>query len=129
MEYTDSQGQTFNPPLPTNVSFHMYISDATLIVEVRTLELQSAGQSDFHSTFSFRDRLGLALGTTKAPSHDEVDEVFTWRGRDAKVKDKIRVESSDPQLMAALAKLNALERTVGLARKGLSTVMGTETED
>jgi hypothetical protein len=104
----------------------MYISDATLVVEVRTLELHPAGQTDLNSPFSIRDRLGFALGTSKPPNHDEVDDVFTWRGQDAKVKDKIRVESSDPQLMAALAKLNSLERTVGLARKGLNTVMGKE---
>jgi hypothetical protein len=42
------------------------------------------------------------------------------------VRDKVRVESADPGLMAALAKLVALDRAVGLARKSLDTLMGQE---
>lgn len=60
------------------------------------------------------------------PSHDEADDIFTWRGQDVRVRDKVRVESADPGLMAALAKLTALDRAVGLARKSLNTLMGQE---
>jgi hypothetical protein len=66
------------------------------------------------------------LGTSKPPNHDEVDEVFTWKGNEVKVRDKLRVESSDPNLMAAIAKMNSLERTVALARRGLDTLMGKD---
>jgi hypothetical protein len=90
------------------------------------LELQPPGQTDFQSPFSIRDRLGFALGTSRPPSHDEVNDVFTWKGQDAKVREKIRVESSDPNLMVALTKLNSLERTVALARRGLDTVRGID---
>ena len=60
------------------------------------------------------------------PPHDEADDVFTWRGQDVRVRDRVRVESADPGLMAALAKLQALDRAVGLARKSLDTLMGQE---
>jgi hypothetical protein len=63
------------------------------------------------------------------PIHDEVDQVFTFKGHEVKVKEKVRVESQDPNLMAAMAKLNALERTVALGRKALDIVMGHEDED
>jgi hypothetical protein len=105
------------------VSFHLYINDAALVLELRTLELQAPGQAETHQSFSI---LGFALGASRPQNHDEVDEIFTWKGQDAKVREKIRVESSDPILIAALAKLNALERTIALARRGLDTVMGKE---
>jgi Rogdi leucine zipper containing protein len=74
-----------------------------------------------------RDRLGLALGAaSRQPAHDEAEDIFTWRGQDVRVRDKLRVESADPSLMAALAKLTALDHTVGLARKSLDTLMGKE---
>lgn len=44
------------------------------------------------------------------------------------MRDKVRVESQDPSLMAAFAKLGALERNVALWRKGLGVVMGVEEE-
>lgn len=78
------------------------------------------------SAFSLRERMGFALGTHKAPIHDEVDEIFTWHGQDVKVKEKVRVQSLDPKLMAALAKLTSLERTVALARRSLNTLMGRD---
>jgi hypothetical protein len=97
------------------------------VLEVRTLEpTDPAHATDFHSSLSIRDRLGFALGTSKMPTHDEIDEIFTWKGQEVKVREKIRVESSDPNLMVALTKLMSLERTVTLAREGLNTVMGEE---
>lgn len=61
--------------------------------------------------------------------HDEVDQVFTFKGQEVKVKEKVRVESQDPNLMAAMAKLNALERSVALGRKALDIVMGQEEDE
>jgi hypothetical protein len=105
---------------------HFYIYEAALVLEVRTLEPLPPGGVEHASAFSFRDRIGFALGTSKPPTHDEVDDIFSWRGQDVKVREKVRVESSDPKLMAALAKLNSLERSVALARRGLNTLMGRE---
>jgi hypothetical protein len=125
--YTDLiDPSTFDPPLPQNVSAHFNLIDAALTLELRTLEPVAQAQGDFHSPFDFRGRLAQALGAARPAVHDELDEVFVWRGQEVKVREKVRVESQDPSLMAAVAKLTALERTVGHARCALDVVMGVE---
>ena len=44
------------------------------------------------------------------------------------VKEKIRVESQDPSLMAVMAKLSALSHAVGGWRLKVAVVMGEELE-
>ncbi|KAF2691517.1 hypothetical protein K458DRAFT_411240 [Lentithecium fluviatile CBS 122367] len=117
--------KVFDPPLPPNVSFHLFVFDAALLLEIRTLEVQNAGD-DAYAGFSLRDRLAVALGGVRPPVHDEADRTFTYRGQEVRVKEKIRVESQDPALMSAMAKLNALEHSVMLSRKALHMVMGRE---
>lgn len=68
----------------------------------------------------------MALGGARPPIHDEADRTFMYRGQNVRVKEKIRVESQDPALMSAMAKLNALEHTVLLSRKALHIVMNYE---
>ena len=125
--YTDPvDASTFDPPLPQNVAFHLSIVDAALTLELRTLEPVTPAAGDFHSPFDFRGRLAQALGAARPQVHDELDEVFVYRGQEVKVKEKIRVESQDPSLMAAVAKLGALERSVVHTRKALDVVMGKD---
>lgn len=107
------------------MAFHLYIFDAAIYVEVRTLELANSNDDSF-SGFSLRDRLAVALGASRHPSHDEANETFTFAGKEVRVKEKIRVESQDPNLIAAMTKLNALEHNVALSRKALDIVMGRE---
>ena len=45
------------------------------------------------------------------------------------MREKIRVESQDPSLMAVMAKLSALEHAIGVARKSLAIVMGVDEDD
>ncbi|KAF1966924.1 hypothetical protein BU23DRAFT_584105 [Bimuria novae-zelandiae CBS 107.79] len=116
----------FDPPLPPNVSFHLSIADAALLLEIRTLEVQGAAGDDSYTGFSLRDRLAVALGGSRPPSHDEADRVFRFRDQEVRVKEKIRVESQDPALISAMAKLNALEHNLLLSRKALHIVMGRE---
>ncbi|PNS15930.1 hypothetical protein CAC42_4331 [Sphaceloma murrayae] len=129
----------FDPPLPGPVSMHFAITDAALIFTVRTLEPapegSSTGASTPNSTYShslsglsIRDRLAQALGAPPAPRHDEADDIFTYRNQLVRVREKLKIETQDPSLMAALAKLSALEHTVGLSRKALDVVMGREEE-
>ena len=99
----------------------MFVFDAALVLEIRTLEPHVAEQKSF-TGFSLRDSLAVALGGSRAPAHDEADRPFKYRGQDVLVKEKIRVESQDPALISASAKLNALEHTVKLSRKALSIV-------
>ncbi|KAF1947281.1 hypothetical protein EJ02DRAFT_139291 [Clathrospora elynae] len=119
-------GKTFDPPLPANVSFHLFVFDAALVLEIRTLEPQSAGGQSSLTGFSLRDSFASALGGTRPPAHDEVDRTFKFKGQDVRVKEKIRVESQDPALISASAKLNALGHSVMLSRKALNIVMGRE---
>ncbi|KAF2643451.1 hypothetical protein P280DRAFT_467478 [Massarina eburnea CBS 473.64] len=122
---TPVDDKVFDPPLPPNVSFHLFVFDAALVLEIRTLELQTAGEESY-SGFSFRDRLAVALGGARPPTHDEADRTFTYRGQEVRVREKVRVETQDPALISAMAKLNALEHSVMLSRKALHIVMGRE---
>lgn len=116
----------FDPPLPSNLSFHLFVADAALLLEIRTLDVQTAVGDESYSGFSLRDRLAVALGASRPPPHDEADRIFRFRNQDVRVKEKIRVESQDPALISAMAKLNALEHSVLLSRKALHIVMGRE---
>ena len=119
---------TFDPPLPANVSFHMFVFDAALCLEIRILESKAeeeAASASF-TGFNFRDRLSSALGGTRTPAHDEADKVYKYKGVDVRVKEKIRVETQDPALISASAKLNALEHSLMLSRKALDIVMGRD---
>lgn len=124
--------------MPPNVSFHLSICDAALVLHVRTLEISHSGTgastpnssaTPSYSGFSIRDRLAQALVGPRVPLHDEANEVFAYKGQEVRVKEKVRVESGDPSLMAAMAKLGALEHSVALSRRALDVVMGKEDED
>ncbi|KAK7537186.1 RAVE subunit 2/Rogdi [Phyllosticta citribraziliensis] len=145
----------FDPPLPADLSFHIYLQDAAIILELRTLEPFDATSSDSTSIFGIRRAIAGALGVSSSPVHDEADKVFDYGPlpvrpssnasndnegerdarppkmvtRQAKVREKVRVESQDPNLIAATAKLNALEHHLALSRKALDIVMGREPED
>ena len=133
----------FNPPLPSHLSLHFSISEAAVLLNVRTLEpaypasagtntplSQSATPANpSYSGFSLRERLATALGAGRQVFHDEAHEVFMYRGQEVRVKDKVRVESQDPSLMAAMAKLGALERHIALSRRALDVVMGRPQEE
>lgn len=116
----------FDPPLPPNLNLHFTLYEAALVLQVRTLEPSKDQSPESFTGLGLRDRLASALGGTRTPTHDEGNEVFLYRGQEVKVKEKIRVESQDPSLMAAMAKLSALDHTVALARRALEVVMGRE---
>ncbi|GAM90382.1 hypothetical protein ANO11243_084250 [Dothideomycetidae sp. 11243] len=128
---------TFEPHLPSSLSLHFHVAEAGLVLAVRTLEVVHDGTSTGTSTptssyaqtysgLSIRNRLAVALGAVQTPQHDEADEIFSHRGQQVRVKEKLRIETQDPSLMAALAKLSALEHTVAVMRRALDVVMGVE---
>ena len=127
----------FQPALNDNVSLHFTIQDANLVLTVRTLALTSPGGTPSNpieggfslSGLSLRSRL-LGLGP-KPPTHDEMGEIYEWRGqRDVVVREKVRVESGDPSLMSIAAKLSALEHEVARWRMNLRIIMtGSPEED
>lgn len=119
----------FDPPLPPHLSFHLSIADSALVLALRTLEPTSlnntptAFSSDISLTgFSIRDRI---FGS-RAPTHDEAGLSFQWQGEEVRVKEKVRVESQDPSLMAVMAKLTALEHEVMRCVDALKVLMGNE---
>ncbi|WPG98260.1 Hypothetical protein R9X50_00104800 [Acrodontium crateriforme] len=132
----------FMPPLPPNVAFHLSVSEAAVLLHVRTLEaaypntgtntplsFTPGGVVSSYSGLSLRERLATALGGPRPAFHDEAHEVFMYKGQEVRVRDKVRVESQDPSLMAAMAKLGALERSIALSRRALDTVMGKADDD
>lgn len=121
----------FDPPLPPYVSFHLSVADAALVLHLRTLEpnatslTPTAFAPDISLTgFSLREKL---FGPRHRP-HDEAGEIFTWRGEEVKVKEKIRIDSQDPSLIAVMAKLTALEHEVMKCIASLKVVMGDDAE-
>ncbi|KAJ9608401.1 hypothetical protein H2200_007389 [Cladophialophora chaetospira] len=126
----------FQPPLGENVSLHFTIQDANLVLTVRTLIPTSPGgtpSTPAEGAFSLsglnlRSRL-LGLGP-KPPNHDEMGEIFEWRGRrDVIVREKVRVESGDPSLMSIAAKISALEHEVARWRMNLRIILTGSTEE
>lgn len=119
--------QIFDPPCPVNISFHLSIADAAVVLQVRSLESTSAPPHPESLTgLGIRDRLALAIGATKIHTHEELGETFQYRGDEVRVKEIHRVESQDPSLLSAMAKLSALEHSVAMSRRALDTVMGKE---
>ncbi|KAJ5748855.1 uncharacterized protein N7511_010551 [Penicillium nucicola] len=119
----------FDPPLPPHLSFHLSITDSALVLLLRTLEstalnhAPTAFASDISLTgFSLRDRI---FGS-RAPTHDEAGALFHWQDEEVRVKEKVRVESQDPSLMAVMAKLSALEHEVMRCVSALKVLMGNE---
>lgn len=51
-------------------------------------------------------------------------EVFVYRGASVRVRERIKVESQDPNLMAVWAKLGGLEHALVGAIKSLEMVAG-----
>ncbi|KAI9819151.1 MAG: hypothetical protein M1827_007307 [Pycnora praestabilis] len=125
--------RVFDPSLPPTISFHLSICEAALQLCIRTLSptapastATSSSETSSFTGFNFRDRLSTAITGNKRPTHDEVDQIFVYRGQEVRVREKIRVESQDPSLMAMMAKLSALEHNVALSRKALDIVMGRD---
>ncbi|KAL2809190.1 Rogdi leucine zipper containing protein-domain-containing protein [Aspergillus granulosus] len=105
---TSASESLFDPPLPSNLSFHLSIVDSALVLYLRTLESSTpthtptAFASDISLTgFSIRDRL---FGP-RQPAHDEVGDIFSWRGDDVKVREKVRVETHREPLPDAISDL------------------------
>lgn len=127
----------FQPPLGEHVSLHFTIQDANLVLTVRTLAPTTPGgtpSTPSEGAFSLsglnlRTRL-LGLGP-KPPNHDEMGEIYEWRGRqEVIVREKVRVESGDPSLMSIAAKMSALEHEVARWRMNLRIILtGSAEED
>lgn len=123
----DNIKQVFDTHFPRNLSFQLSLVEAALSLTVRTLEpASSTAPAGSLSGFGFRERFALAIGTAAVPSHDEVGQMYTFKGQEVRVREKLTVESQDPALLAVMAKLSALEHSAAMSRKALDIVMGKD---
>ncbi|KAI9799304.1 MAG: hypothetical protein M1825_004797 [Sarcosagium campestre] len=118
----------FDPPLPSTLSFHLSIREAALLLELRSLDPAASPDPPMRTGFGLRERLAVAIGASRRPDHDEANETFEFKGEQVRVREKLRVESQDPSLMAVMAKLGALEHSVAFALTALDIVMGKESD-
>lgn len=126
----------FDPRLPGGLSLHFAVQDANLVLTIRSIVPASPGgtpstpaESAFSlSGFHLRNRL---MGvSSRLPNHDEVGEVFEWRGKqEVVVREKSRVETGDPSLISVAAKLSALEHEVARWRFNLNILMEKDDDD
>jgi hypothetical protein len=76
------------------------------------------------------ERLAYAIGAQRRLEHDEMDDIFLFRGDEVRVKEKVRVVGgADPSLLSVGAKLGALELIVKGSRVALGVVTGRELEE
>lgn len=113
---------SFEPPLPSSLNLHLSVQDASIILVVRALEPADAVPD-------LKSRVAYAIGAQRRLEHDEQYKDFNYLGETVKVREKVRVESADPSLMAAMAKLGALDHSIAMSRNCLRMVMGEETEE
>jgi hypothetical protein len=123
--------KVFEPPLPANVAFTLHITEASLVVELRTLDpvgTTDNGRGIFDiSPFGFRERFAAAVGihhgAAGAGTQGEGEEPVGFKGVQVRVREVVRVESQDPSLMAAWAKLGGLEHVLASTIKSVGVVM------
>ena len=131
----------------------MYISEAAVIAELRTLEpvvaaADSSGGSggsggsarsaflslDAISPFGFRERFAAAVGIAHGSGGSggarqthgvagSPEQLFEHRGVAVRVRELVRVEAQDPSLMAAWAKLGGLEHVLAATLRTLRQAM------
>ncbi|KAI4132536.1 MAG: hypothetical protein LQ338_000635 [Usnochroma carphineum] len=137
-----SDEMIFAPPLPPNLSPHLTLTPTSLLLTIRTLQPSPSSSTpnpsstptsttspSTHTGLSLRTRLTQILAPMPVATHDEADRVFVYRGQEVKVRDKVRVESQDPSLMAVGAKLSAVGHAVEGWRYKLGVVMEQGMED
>jgi hypothetical protein len=117
--------ESFTPPLPAGLSLDLGLSDACLVLTIRTLENANA-------TPNAVERFAFAIGAQRRLEHDEMDGTFFYRGEEVRVREKVRVVGgADPSLLSLGAKLGMLEGMVRMSRQALGVVsgLGMEADD
>ncbi|OLL22659.1 hypothetical protein NEOLI_002464 [Neolecta irregularis DAH-3] len=90
--------QIFSPPLPSHVSVNIHICEAAIITEIRTLVLHDERPKNGEGGMA--SKLGLIRINPNAQ-----DDVYEFEGGYARVVDRVRVESQDPNIISLSAKL------------------------
>lgn len=100
----------FSPPLPAGLIVDFYLEDSSVVTDVRVVSDVNPEELETHS--GFLSSIGI-----KSKKVHAVD-VIEYNGRQVIEQERVRVESQDPNLISATAKLKALENhVVGLKRR------------
>jgi hypothetical protein len=113
----------------SNLAIDLYIHEAALILELRTLIpldgtssssiLDSASLGGLGGFGSFGSRFAAAVGI----GIEEVQgEEVVWEGRTTRVRERLRVEAMDASLMSCLAKLGGVGHLLGDVVRALEQV-------
>ncbi|KAI5801396.1 Rogdi leucine zipper containing protein-domain-containing protein [Peziza echinospora] len=182
----------FDPPLPQGLVVDLYVKDAAVVAELRSVETVAPPHDDGAATTSSTTAEGgvggrltnilfsaanpaaslwhnlsaVAAGTHASSSrpggggksggfYEEIGKIVFWKlegygadpgdesghggggsaererererergGRWVRVRDKVKVESQDPRLMAVMVKVGGLEHAIGVAMEAVEIVMG-----
>jgi len=143
-----------DPPLARDISFHLGIQDCALVLWLRTLEPADApvhfgmkfalaigtarrlehDEADQVFVYEGPNILGSDEGSDRKGTGQDGAGGGTGTGLQRQgttqvhVREKIRVETADPNLLSLSAKLGALGHTLPLARMNLAAVMGEEVD-
>lgn len=97
------------PTLPRNIALDLYIQEACLVSEIRTLQPRKT------------ENIFSAL---RKNNPEEMGGFVRYKGEDVRVIEHVRVESQDPALIAISAKLTALKNSVEEVQKKIIATQG-----
>ncbi|KAK5991293.1 hypothetical protein PT974_09573 [Cladobotryum mycophilum] len=142
----------FSPPLSPNFSFYITIQECSIVVWLRVLEpldapvhfgmklglaigtVRRLEHDEMDTIFKYKHSGDNRSDTMRHPANHafepkSVSAPLSSRDyEDVHVREKVRVESADPNLISLHAKLGYLGVMLGQARRNLAAVMGVELE-
>ncbi|KAH7316652.1 RAVE subunit 2/Rogdi [Stachybotrys elegans] len=143
----------FSPALPQHLSFHVTLQDSCIVLFLRGLEPAGAPvnfgtklglaigtvrrleHDEMDKVFTYCPKLndgtasrrGSARHTPEPASLSPGGEVSP--AQEVYVREKVRVESADPNLISLYSKLGYLSHQLGQARYNLAAVMGVDLDE
>jgi len=110
--------EAFEPPLPPNVSLDLTINEGLVQLDLRIVRPVTPRSSPAPSRIQSHTSL-LSLAKESANKFNPFKrpegiggETYTYDGKEVIVTEQVRVSSADPNFIAVLAKLSALEERV-----------------
>jgi Rogdi leucine zipper containing protein len=112
--------ESFEPPLPPNVSLDLTVNEGLLQLDIRLLRTVTPSPTPSRiqshtSLFSLAKDSATKLNLFKRPEGIG-GEVYKYDGKEVIVTEQIRVSSADPNFIAVLAKLAVLEEKINSLR-------------
>ena len=143
----------FEPPLPPNLSLHVGLQESCVVVWLRVLEPVAApvhfgtklglaigtfrrlehDETDLIFSYNANGNNGAGVGGGgpaaaggagyKSEPKPMASEPLPRQSEDVYVREKVRVESADPNLISLYSKLGFLSHMLGQARRNLAAVV------